>query len=203
MNNPNALIIDIEVALAILKRGEQPEINPVTGEPYRYAAGFDDHNNPPSVTGVWDCYEGKPVRFFFQEQLPNLQKIVEQRQHVVTFNGDSFDLPKLARYGCEIPKWKSIDLAVLLNQATGAYCKLDDLARVNLGTTKSGNGAEAPKLWQRFQADPKGRLCDLHELIEYAMTDVWISWRIYMRALKQGYLIHPRTMQQVEINVQK
>jgi uncharacterized protein YprB with RNaseH-like and TPR domain len=193
LSNPNALIIDIETALAILKRGEQPEINPVTGEPYRYANGFDDHDNPPAVTGVWDCYEGKPVRFYFQEQLPDLQKLVDQRQHVVTFNGDSFDLPKLARYGCEVPRWKSVDLAALLNKATHMYCKLDDLARVNLGTSKSGNGAEAPKLWQRYQADPRGRLCDLWELVDYAMNDVWITWRLYMRALRNGELNHPRT----------
>lgn len=203
MSNPNALVLDIEVALAILKRGETMEINPVTGELYRYANGFDDHDNPPSVTGVWDCYEGKPVRFYFQEQLPELAKLIQQREYVVTFNGDSFDLPKLARYGCDVPKWKSVDLAVMLNRATGMYCKLDDLARVNLGTTKSGNGADAPKLWQRYQADPRGRLCDLWELVDYCMSDVWISWRIYMRALKQGYLIHPRTMNKVEINVQR
>lgn len=198
----SVLVLDIETAFAILKKGEQPEINPATGQSYEYVTSFDDHDNAPAVTGIWDCAAGvKPVRFFFQEQLPELAKLIEQRSFVVTFNGDSFDLPKLARADLEIPKWKSLDLAVILRAASGEYVSLDALAEANLGTKKSGNGADAPKMWQRYKADPIKYQSDLWELIDYCAGDCWITWRLLMRAVRDGELMHPKLGRKVRVEL--
>lgn len=203
MASPNALVVDIETAKAILntKRGEQPEINPATGKSYEYVTAFDDHSNPPAVVGVWDCSgESKPVRFFFAEQFDELRKLIERREWIVTFNGDGFDLPKLARAGVEVPKWKSLDLATLLKEATGEFCALGALAESNLvGVGKSGSGADAPLMWQRYIADPKKYFGDIWSLIDYCNHDVWLTWRLYMTALKLGGLKHPKTGTRISI----
>lgn len=197
----NAIVIDCETSRAILKRGEQPEINPVTLLPYIYTDSFDDHTNAPAVTGVWDCAAGyPPQRFYFQEQLHLLAKEIEQRRWVVSFNGISFDAPKLALVGVDIPAWKHFDLAVALREASGEYVSLDALAVANLGSRKNGSGKDSPLMWQRYQADPT-RVGDLWTLLGYVMSDCWITWRLLMRVVKHGELLHPKLGQKVKVEL--
>ncbi len=198
----SVLVFDIETALGILKRGEQPQINPATGTPYEYVNSFDDHSNPPAVTGTWDCVAGvPPMSFYFQEQLPILARIIEQRRWVASFNGISFDAPKLANFGLDIPKWKHFDLAAVLKELTGEYVSLDALAAVNLGSKKTGSGADAPLAWQRYKADPEKYQEDLWALLAYCMADCWLLWRLLMRVEKKGELIHPKLGRAVKLEL--
>lgn len=188
----SAIILDIEAAKGILKEGEQPEMNWETGAPYEYANGFDDHTNPPAIVCAWDCSgDGMPQRLYLREDLNELRDLITRSQHVVTFNGQGFDLPKLANCGVEVPTYKSIDLAELMLQATGKRSKLETVAKKNITggvLAKPMSGAEAPKIWQRFQANPTKYLAEFRRLVEYCHHDVWLTWRLYMTARKQGGL---------------
>lgn len=192
MNQPNAIVLDIETARGILKNGEAPEINYASGQPYEYASGFDDHTNPPAITCIWDCTgQNKPQSLYLEKDLPELNDLIRMRDYVVTFNGDGFDLPILRHAGLDIPERKSIDLAKILFDKTGKRSKLETVALKNLSGgnfKKPMAGAEAPKIWQRFQASPLAHLAEFCELVEYCHHDVWLTWRLYMNARKHGGL---------------
>ena len=191
--NPSALVLDIESAKAVLKRGERPEINPVTEMPYEYVNGFDAPDMGISVIGTWDLLTNEPPDWYFGTQIEEMGKAIEQRGYVVTYNGDGFDLPHIAHAGLDIPKWKSIDMAAMLYEMTGVRCSLGDLAMRNLNIGKSGSGKDAPLVWQRYCADRFNYQFELANLVNYCRQDVGVTRRLFLRALKNGGLEHPKT----------
>ena len=49
----------------------------------------------------------------------NINKILQQYDFIITFNGDNYDLPILRRYKIIIPQWKHIDLYKVFKKKAG------------------------------------------------------------------------------------
>ncbi len=117
---------------------------------------------------------------FTEPALKNLWPILESAEGIVTWNGDHFDIPLLNKYYTgDLTKIKSIDLMREVQLVLGRRLKLDSVAAATLGTSKSGNGAEAVEWWRNGEMD---------KLIAYCTDDVRITRELYDFAMKNGHL---------------
>ena len=76
-------------------------------------------------------------------------------------------------------KPKTIDTLDYLKNATGRFIKLDDLARLNLGSGKNMDGADAPSRWRNGKRN---------EVREYCKNDVELLREIYLFGKKNKSL---------------
>jgi RNase H-like protein len=134
--------------------------------------------------------EGKEIhavpRVFQSDNKEDFRKLIESSDLVVTFNGDSFDNRVVEEcWEVVVPRHKSYDLMKEYQKISGQRVKLADLALRNVGLTKRDkDGASAPKLWQERQY---GRL------IDYGLTDAWISYLLFKLVLDGKKLVDPYT----------
>ena len=93
-----------------------------------------------AVAVTWDKDHG--FRRWFEQDVEKLVAELENFTHVVTFNGNRFDLEVLRAYA-PIHKLqeRSFDVHEKLFQQLGHRVKLDQLAKDTLGTAKSGTVA--------------------------------------------------------------
>ncbi len=74
---------------------------------------------------------------------------------------------------------KTFDTFDYLKHATGRFVKLDDLAKLNINSKKTMDGAKAPQLWRSGEkAEVRG----------YCKNDVELLRRIYLLGKKQKFL---------------
>jgi len=202
MNN-SVLVYDIEIKRCVPDsrnaNGINAEINPVTGLSYEYCKGWEDYAGMGvAVLAVWDC-ERSVSTIYDESTIGQFAELVRQRQLVTGFNVLKFDHRICEVFGVEIPKWKTFDvyrealIACGLNpdEPTRGGRNLNEFARVNLGITKTANGADAPKMYQRGELMP---------LINYCLSDVMIERRLWGKA-RRGQLIDPVTRQVLQLNV--
>ena len=117
---------------------------------------------------------------FIESDIKGLWPILESADAIVTWNGDHFDIPILNKYySGDLTKIKSIDLMREVQTVLGRRLKLDSVASATLGTSKSGNGAEAVEWWRKGKVD---------KVIEYCIDDVRITRALYDYAMKNGCL---------------
>lgn len=172
MNNPSALIYDCEIEKCI------PERNAPNDPSLAYCRGWDDHANMGiAVIGVWD-YQTQSPRVFLRDNFAEFAALVKQRETIIGFNSHFFDDLLCAANGIEVTT--TYDLLVEVRRALGqpdgyvrgvtrSGYRLEDLARANLGEGKSGDGAQAPILWQRGQQGA---------VIDYCLRDVMLTKRL-------------------------
>lgn len=137
-----------------------------------------------AVACTWSKGEG--FRDWFAEDAPRLLPYLIAADRVVGHNIERFDLPVLAgalgRPVAEVLatfKGRIIDTWADCRVATGRMLSLDALARGSLGEGKSGNGADAPRLWREGKRE---------EVVAYCRRDVDLTRRVYEHGLAHGSL---------------
>lgn len=201
-NEISAIVYDIEIQRCIPDKrnpSAASETNPVTGSPYEFCEGWTDYKGMGiGVLCAWDCVTNRPL-VFNESNLEEFQNLIQMRQIVTGFNIHKFDNNICAAAGFEIEKWKSFDIyreALIAcgldpEKPTPGGRNLNEFARVNLGTKKREDGAEAPKMFQRGET---------MRLINYCLDDVMIERALFMRAIA-GNLVDPVTGNKLVLNI--
>jgi hypothetical protein len=171
------LIYDLEIRNAILGK------NDTRREDLTYCDGWDDHAGMGiSVLCAWIGWEQRPL-VFLSEDLIEFQRVADEADWCVGFNSISFDNKVLAANDVIISPDKVYDILDNFYQVTGRRASLGDICEANFGIPKSGNGADAPELWQR------GRMI---ELINYCLHDtVALTRRLLEKIYRDGEIVHP------------
>jgi DEAD/DEAH box helicase domain-containing protein len=124
-----------------------------------------------AVAVTWD--KEYAFRRWYEEDALKLITELEQFTHVITFNGNRFDIEVLRAYApVEGVRKRSMDVHELLHKQLGHRVKLDQLAKDTLGTAKSGDGLEAVKWWRAGQKDRVAEYCEqdvaiLRDVVEH------------------------------------
>ena len=173
------LVFDGEIIKAILGKKEVPI------EGIEYCNGWGDFEGMGiSVIAVCDYKEAK-YRVFLEDNLAELQKLIDERDFVIGFNNKNFDNKLLAAHGINIPEEKSFDLLVAIEEVTGTKkgLGLGPIAEANFTTSKNGDGAFAPILWQQKQYG---------KVIDYCLNDVKMTLNVLNKILEDGWIVDPR-----------
>ena len=153
--------------------------------------GWEDYQNMGVacvVVAAYDyCFD--KYRVFGESELSDFQFFVDcHDRRAIGFNNNRFDNNVLRAAGIVvIPPQKSYDLLSEIYSALGSYqkgCRLDDVVKANFPNSpgKTGNGAEAPELWQ------KGYYT---RVIDYCLNDVRLTKMILDKILRFGYINNP------------
>ncbi|MGB0036675.1 MAG: ribonuclease H-like domain-containing protein [Candidatus Acidiferrales bacterium] len=124
-----------------------------------------------AVAVTWD--KDNNFRRWFEDDAKKLVTELETFTHVVTFNGNRFDLEVLRAYApVEGLRERSFDVHEELHKQLGHRVKLDQLARDTLGTAKSGDGLQAVEWWRAGQKDRVAKYCEqdvaiLRDVVEH------------------------------------
>lgn len=186
------IVYDIEIKKAIEDK-KSPRLDGI-----EYCAGWGDHAGMGiSSVAVYE-YVTDRYRVFMSDNISEFQHLVDDADLIVGFNSIPFDNAVCRANGINVPDEKSYDLLREIWAAAGLGPRftypshmgfsLDAVAAVNLGANKSGNGALAPVQFQRGQYG---------SLIDYNLTDVWLTKRLYDRARVLGFLRDPRRPNEV------
>jgi DEAD/DEAH box helicase domain-containing protein len=131
-----------------------------------------------AVAVTWD--KDNNFRRWFEEDAKKLVAELEQFTHVVTFNGNRFDIEVLKAYApVDGLRLRSFDVHELLHKQLGHRIKLDQLAKDTLGTTKSGDGLQAVEWWRAGQKDRVAAYCEkdvaiLRDVVEYGRAKGYV-----------------------------
>ena len=173
------IVYDLEIVKAIRGKGEplRPESE--------YCEGWNDHKGMGiSVLTAYD-YDTDRYRIFMQDNLKEFEALCRGRL-VIGFNSIHFDDKVCAAAGVDVTTKYDLRKEVCNALGVGPFergLRLDELARVNLGTQKSGHGAAAPHDWQ---AGKHGGVAD------YCLEDTRITKRLVDKILRHGRLLDPR-----------
>ncbi len=124
-----------------------------------------------AVAVTWD--KEHAFRRWYEEDALKLITELEQFTHVITFNGNRFDIEVLRAYApVEGVRNRSMDILEMLHKQLGHRVKLDQLAKDTLGTAKSGDGLDAVKWWRAGQKDRVAEYCEqdvaiLRDVVEH------------------------------------
>lgn len=172
-------VYDLEII-----RGIAPSV-PKAG--IEYCAGWTDYAAMGvACVCVWDYTTDSP-HVFGERDLDDFQKFVDRHDVAVGFNNNRFDNNVLRAGGVVIQPNKSYDILAEIYHALGTYqkgCRLADVVKANFPNAqgKTGDGAEAPELWQKgFHT----------RVINYCHNDVRLTKMIFDKILRSGYLINP------------
>jgi len=106
----------------------------------------------------------------------SLLDLFDGAEVIVGYNCLSFDFPLLKRFYCPSNKVssmqryvnhrsKTLDIMNRVRDATGSYYKLDQLLKLNKLKTKSSNGLEAIKMWERNEREELKSYCEMDVLL--------------------------------------
>ena len=108
---------------------------------------------------TWD--KENKFRRWFEEDARALIAELEQFTHVVTFNGNRFDIEVLRAYGSvEQVRQRSWDIHEELHRLLGHRIKLDQLAKDTLGSAKSADGLQAVAWWRAGEKEKVASYCE-------------------------------------------
>ncbi len=175
-------IFDIEI-----KHGIAPNDPNERKANIKYCDGWTDY---PAMgvacIGVWD-YKTDSSRVFGEHELEDFQKFVDSQDIAIGFNNNRFDNNVLRAGGVVIRSQKSYDILAEIYSALGSFqkgCRLENVVKANFPSSagKTGNGAEAPELWQKgFHT----------RVIDYCLNDVRLTKMIMDKILRFGYINNP------------
>lgn len=161
----DTLVIDVETKKSFAEVG---------GEDHIRALGV-------SVAGVYSYV--KDAFFAYEErELPELENLLENTEHLIGFNLKHFDLPVLEPYFKKISLGR-IAVTDMFEDAVnflGHRVGLGGLAKATLGVSKSGHGLEA------LQWFKEGRMDDIKK---YCLDDVKITRDLYEHGKKHGHVL--------------
>jgi len=131
-----------------------------------------------AVAVTWD--RENSFRRWFEPDVGKLVAELESFTHVVTFNGNRFDIEVLRAYApVEGIRRRSFDVHEDLYKQLGHRVKLDQLARDTLGTAKSGDGLQAVEWWRAGQKDRVAAYCEqdvaiLRDVVEHGRAKGYV-----------------------------
>jgi DEAD/DEAH box helicase domain-containing protein len=123
------------------------------------------------------------VEFFEEDEVELLVRTLAAAERIVGHNLLGFDYPVLTKYvdAGRISKLepRTVDTLKLLHGATGVRIGLDDLAKLNLGRSKTDDPRMVPQLWRSGQHD---------RVKSYLRSDVELTRDIYQFGVNKGVL---------------
>lgn len=132
-----------------------------------------------AVAVTWD--KDNKFRRWFEEDALKLIEELGQFTHVVTFNGNRFDIEVMRAYApVDHVRKASLDILEELHKVLGHRVKLDQVAKETLGTSKSGDGLKAVEWWRAGQKD---------RVAEYCEQDVAILRDVVEHGRAKGFVI--------------
>jgi DEAD/DEAH box helicase domain-containing protein len=144
-----------------------------------FRSNGDFSNLEITVVGTHDS-ETNEYKGFFREDFPQMWKLFESADILVSYNGDHFDIPILNKYYAgDLTKIKSVDLLKEVREVLGRRLKLQSIAEATLGHGKSADGLLAMEWWAQGKKD---------EVMKYCIEDVRVTHDIYEYAKKNGSL---------------
>ncbi len=163
---------------------------------FKYCEGWHDHFGMDVACVVLFDTARNEYRIFDEFMLDDLKAIVARTDVVAGFNIISFDNKVLAPHEVIIPETKCYDLLVEIARAAGTPndytgLSLDTVCIANFKTGKTGNGVDAPKLYQQKR---------FGELFDYCLADVRLTKKLLDRILEIGHIINPRTGKWIRVN---
>ena len=129
-------------------------------------------NNDVTVVGV--RYRGESRMFVRgRDYTPAaVSEFLRDATALVTFNGNTFDLPVLTNEGVELPRVPQVDLRVVLHRAgyEGGLKRIEEaLGFVRDDRVRGMTGYDAVKLWRRYEREGDGSA--LERLLAYNAAD--------------------------------
>jgi hypothetical protein len=132
-----------------------------------------------SVVGVYS-YLRSAFHTFREEQLPELQRWLEQTDLLIGFNSKSFDCTVLQPYmNIDLRRIPHLDILEEIHRTLGHRLKLDSVAQATLLEGKSGDGLEAILMYHRG---------DWEQLEKYCLQDVKVTRDLYEYGRYHGRL---------------
>ena len=187
---------DLEIKKAITSRGE------IEIEGIEYCAGWHDHANMGiSCIGAWDSKTDSP-RVYLTDNLIEFQRLINNADVLVSYNGIPFDNHLLRANGFKIEDakcydllreiWLASGLPPTFNYKTHGGFGLDAVCDANFGSRKSGNGALAPVLWQRG---------NIGEVIDYCLNDIRMTKQLFDFVISGKPIKCPKTGKPLQLRV--
>jgi DEAD/DEAH box helicase domain-containing protein len=124
-----------------------------------------------AVAVTWD--KENNFRRWFEDDALKLITELEQFTHIVTYNGNRFDIEVLRAYApVEGLRKRSLDILEEMHKLLGHRVKLDQLAKETLGKAKAGDGLQAVEWWRAGQKDRVAEYCEqdvaiLRDVVEH------------------------------------
>lgn len=196
------LIYDIEIKKAILGKGEDLLVN------IDYCDGWDDHANMGvSCIGAYDYVEDR-YRVFMDDNYSEFKDLIARRNLIIGFNNINFDNRVIHAYGLidythealQELEDKSYDLLQAIWQSAtgveGIHRNFDFKVHMGYGLDacikanfpevggKTGHGALAPVDYQQKK---------FGSLVDYCLSDVWLTKMLFDQVRDQGYMTNPKT----------
>jgi DEAD/DEAH box helicase domain-containing protein len=139
------------------------------------------HELGVSVAGVYS-YTKDTLFAYAEHELAELEKLLENTEHLIGFNLKHFDLHVLEPYLEKIvfAKYAITDMFEDAVNFLGHRVGLGGLAKATLGVGKSGHGLEA------LQWFKEGRIDDIKK---YCLDDVKITRDLYEHGKKYGHVL--------------
>ncbi len=136
-------------------------------------------------------YDSRSDRFleFLEHQIGDLIDHLFSLERIVGFNIKRFDYQVLKGYSKrDIRQLETLDILEELHGFLGYRLSLDHLAKITLGTRKSGDGLQALEWWKQGK---------IREILDYCRMDVEITRDLYLFARKNGYLLFQNKADQI------
>lgn len=205
------LIYDIEIAKAIPPK-KKTDILPDV----QYCKGWDDHLGMGiACIGAYDTVKDLRTMFvanhnrdmvigdkgYIVVPLSFFDKAVEEADLVVGFNNLKFDRTVVMAHGIKMKPiklewdiiqaiWAAVGLSPVFNFRTHGGYSLGDICQANFGISKSGDGANAPILYQQ------GKFI---ELWDYCDHDIVMTNKVLDLILTDGAIKNPKNGKTIKI----
>ena len=142
-----------------------------TQKSFEDVGGFGkNHLLKVSVVGVYSYVLNKYLTFT-ENEIYRLGEMLSEADQIIGFNTINFDYQVLQPYlNFKLSDIPSLDILQEVEKLIGHRIKLDNLAQMNLGVGKSGDGLQALKFW---------KLGQMEELKKYCLDDVKITKELY------------------------
>ena len=152
-----------------------------------YAKDFNDYANMGiACVGAYD-YTCDKYRVFGEYELEDFQQFINSHDVAIGYNNIRFDNNVLRSCNIQISDSKSYDILAQIYSALGSFqkgCRLEDVIKANFPNSagKSGDGAQAPILWQQGYHT---------KVIDYCLNDVRLTKMLLDRILRCGFITNP------------
>lgn len=184
-----ALVYDIEIAKAVTPKKGDPLVN------IDYCKGWDDFKGMGlAVCCAYDFVEDM-LHVFCDDNISEFSELFTDRDIIIGFNNHRFDDKLLEALGVKIPAHiESYDILQAIYRSMGGWkpglsgYTLNEVARVNLGLTKSLTGELAPVLWQRKE---------IGKVVRYCSRDVSITKKLFERIISRNGLLDDTNSERV------
>jgi DEAD/DEAH box helicase domain-containing protein len=130
-----------------------------------------------SVVGVYN-YADDSFVCYEEKDFPALEELLKNTKRIIGFNSKHFDVPVLQPHiSVLLQSIAHLDLMEDIEKYLGFRVSLDNLAKNNLGTAKSGHGLEAIQWWKEGNVEA---------IKKYCIDDVRITRDVYEHGKKHG-----------------